>query len=136
VIDAATPLLRAVRNMANVMKDLRQSLPDDREVLAIRDMSVEAERAADLLLADAKSSLDFLIAKNASRQALESQKAANEARKLNRLAALFFPLVTLASFFGMNAPSEVLSYPGSLWVIVIGLLLGGVLWMLLGKKGE
>jgi Mg2+ and Co2+ transporter CorA len=134
VIDSATPLLRAVRNMASVMKDLRIALPNDRDVLAIRDMSVEAERATDLLLADAKSSLDFLIAKNASRQAIEAQKAANEARKLNRLAALFFPLVTLASLFGINAPREVFSYPGTVWVIIIGLLLGIILWLLLGKK--
>jgi len=136
VIDAATPMLRAVRNMANVMKDLRNALPNDREVLAIRDMSVEAERATDLLLADAKSSLDFIIAKNASKQAIEAQKATNEAQKLNRLAALFFPLVTLASLFGMNAPSEVLGFPGSFVVILAGLILGGILWMVLGKKGE
>lgn len=136
VIDSATPLLRAVRNMGVVMKDLRNALPNDRDILTIRDMSVEAERATDLLLADAKSSLDFIIAKNASRQAKEAQKTAYEAQKLNRLAALFFPLVTLASLFGMNEPREVLGFPGIFWVMAIGLILGGVLWSVLGKKSS
>ncbi len=68
------------------MKDLRKALPDDHEVLTIHDMSVEAELATDLLLADAKSSLDFIIVKNASKHAIEARRAANEAQKLNRLA--------------------------------------------------
>ncbi len=67
-------------------------------------------------------------------QAKESKKAAREAQKLNRLAALFFPLVTLASLFGMNPPSEVMEHGGVYVVIVLGLIMGGLLWVILSKK--
>jgi len=134
VIDIAAPIQRAVRGLARVMQDLRVALNNDREVLIMRDTAVALESATDLLIADAKSTLDFLAAKNAMVQAKESAKAAKEAQKLNRLAALFFPLVTLASIFGMNPPSEVLGSNGSFMVIVIGLLMGGLLWIILSKK--
>ncbi|GAA5496903.1 hypothetical protein Rhal01_03091 [Rubritalea halochordaticola] len=131
VIDQATPVLRAARNMLVVVQELRQTLKDDLKVLAIRDLAVAAERAADLLVQDAKSSLDFLIAKSAAQQADAAAKATKEAQKLNRLAAFFFPLMTLAAVFGMNRPSEILSY-GGVWVVCIfGLILGGIVWSVL-----
>ena len=134
VIDQAAPLYRAVRNVAAVMQELRTTLNSDREVLIIRDTALAAELSTDLLLADAKSTLDYVTAKNAMIQAKESKKAAREAQKLNRLAALFFPLVTLASLFGMNPPSEVLEHGGVYVVIVLGLLMGSFLWVILSKK--
>ena len=134
VIDEAAPLHRSVRGLARVMQALRETLKDDREVLNVRDMAVSMESSTDLLLADAKSTLDFVTAKNAMIQAKESAKAAREAQKLNRLAALFFPLVTLASVFGMNAPSQVLGASGSIVVIIIGLVTGALLWGILSKK--
>lgn len=134
VLDQAAPLYRAMRNLASVMQELRTALNTDREVLDIRDMALAAELSIDLVLADAKSSLEYLIAKNAMIQAKETAKAAKEAQKLNRLAALFFPLVTLASFFGMNPPSEILNYGGIYVVIISGLVMGGLLWIILSKK--
>lgn len=128
VIDQATPVLRAARNLLTVVQELRQTLKDDLKVLAIRDLAVAAERSADLLVQDAKTSLDFLIAKAAAAQADAAAKATKEAQKLNRLAAFFFPLMTLAAVFGMNRPSEMLSY-GGVWVVCLfGLILGGIVW--------
>ncbi len=136
ILDLAAPLQRAVRNMAAVVQELRTALNSDREVLNIRDLAVSTELAIDLLTADAKSSLEYLIAKNAMIQAKQAEKAAKEAQKLNRLAALFFPLVTMASLLGMNSPSKMLS-DGSVYAVVIfGLLLGGLLWVILSKKSE
>ncbi len=133
IIDEATPVLRAGRNMMSVIQELRQALPDDLQVLAIRDVAVGVERAADLLVQDAKSSLDFLIAKNSAEQAVAAAAATHEARKLNRLAAFFFPLMTLAAVMGMNRPSEVLAF-GGVWVVVtIGIVLGAIVWGVLGK---
>ncbi len=134
VIDEAAPLQRSVRGLARVMQELRETLKDDREVLNIRDAAVSLESSIDLLLADAKSTLDFVTAKNAMIQAKESAKAAREAQKLNRIAALFFPLVTLASLFGMNAPADVLASNGSILVILVGLAMGALLWTILSKK--
>ncbi len=134
VIDEVSPIQRSVRGLGRVMQQLRETLHDDREVLNIRDVAVSLESSADLLIADAKSTLDFMTAKNAMIQAKESAKAAKEAQKLNRLAALFFPLVTLASLFGMNAPTEVLGNNGSVVVILVGLIMGALLWIILSKK--
>ena len=44
------------------------------------------------MLQDAKSSLDYSIDKNVAAQAKDTQKAAQEAQKLNRLVAFFFLL--------------------------------------------
>lgn len=126
VIDAVTPVLRAGRHAAQVLSELRKALKDDLDILATRDMAVNMERNGDLLLQDAKSSLEYLIAKNAAAQAKDAQMAAKEAQKLNRLAAFFFPLMTLAAILGMNAPSTMLGN-GNIWlVVVIGLVLGGI----------
>jgi len=136
VIDQAAPLARAIRNVAIVMEELRLVLPSDREVLIIRDIAVAAERSGDLLLNDAKSTLDYVTAKNAMIQAKEAKTAAKEAQKLNRLAALFFPLVTLASLFGMNAPAKVMKEGSVYIVVIIGLLMGAMLWAILRKKAD
>lgn len=133
VIDQAVPALRAARNMAEVLQELRMALPDDGKVLTIRDSAVGVERSMDLLVQDAKSSLDFLIAKSASEQAAAAASAIEEARKLNRLAAFFFPLVTLAGIFGINRPSEVLSYNGLIALCAAGLALGALGWVLLRR---
>ena len=134
IIDQAAPLCRATRNLAIVIQELRSALSSDREVLMMRDTAVAAELSAELLLADAKSTLDFVAAKNAMIQAKQSKKAALEAQKLNRLAALFFPLVTLASLFGMNPPSEVLTHGGVYVVLVLAMIMGVILWSILSKK--
>lgn len=133
IIDEAAPILRASRNMLVVMQELREALPDDDQVLGIRDLAIDVERSMDLLLQDAKSSLDFLIAKSSAEQATAAAGATEEARKLNRLAAFFFPLMTLASVFGMNRPTEVMGYPGVYVVCALGLVMGAVVWKILRK---
>jgi hypothetical protein len=126
VIDAATPVVRAGRHVTQVMSELRKALRDDLDILATRDLAVNMERSGDLLLQDAKSSLEYMIAKNAAAQAKDAQKAAKEAQKLNRLAAFFFPLMTLAAVLGMNEPGEMLGNLNVWVVVILGLLLGVV----------
>lgn len=133
VIDEAAPAARAGRHVQQVLSELRKALPDDLEILAIRDLAVEVERAGDLLMQDAKSSLDFMIAKSAASQATEAMKAANEARKLNRLAAFFFPLMTIAAVFGMNKPSEILENSMIWGVVAVGLFLGSIVCSMLKR---
>lgn len=135
VIDEATPIVRAGRLLAQVISELRKALRDDLEVLSIRDQAVNMERSGDLLLQDAKSSLDFMIAKNAVAQAKDAQKSAKEAQKLNRLAAFFFPLMTIAAVFGMNRPGEILANGGIIVIVILGLVLGAIVQASL-KKSE
>jgi len=136
VIEQGAPLLRAARNMMAVLQELRETLEDDLEVLAIRDTAIKAERAADLLMQDAKATLDFLVASSAAKQAEQATQAATEAKKLNRLAAFFFPTVTLASVFGMNEPSTVLAHASVWGVLAIGIVSGAVLWAVLRFAGS
>lgn len=136
IIDEVTPLLRAGRNMMQVIQELRQSLSDDQQLIVIRDQAIDVERSSELLLQDAKSSLDYLIARNSSEQAEAAAAATYEARKLNRLAAFFFPLATLATVFGMNPPSEVVQLNGVWIVVAVGLITGLIVYGLLcaGRK--
>ena len=134
VIDEATPVARAGRHLAQVICELRKALRDDLEILSIRDQAVNMERSGDLLLQDAKSSLDFSIAKNTAAQAKDAQMAAQEARKLNRMAAFFFPLMTIAAVFGMNRPSEVLVNGGIIAIVILGFVLGALVQASLNKS--
>ncbi len=119
--------------MLTVLEELRDALPEDRDVLAIRDLAVSIERGADLLVQDAKTSLDFLVAKSASSQANAAASATEEARKLNRLAAFFFPLLTLTSICGMSQPSKVMGFTGVWIVLLLGLAMGLIVSIALRK---
>lgn len=136
VIEAATPIHRAARNMMLVLQKLREALPDDQQILAIRDLGVEAEIASELLVSDAKSALDFSIALSTARQADASYDAAIEAQKLNRIAACFFPIATLAAIFSMNRPGIVLGHFGYYIVIFGGLILGLLTWSIVIQKNH
>jgi Mg2+ and Co2+ transporter CorA len=78
--------------------------------------------------------MDFSIAESAANQAISAEEANKEARRLNRLAAFFFPLVTLVSIFGMNPPSRVMEYGGFWGTCIIGSLLGFIVFLLVAKK--
>ena len=78
------------------------------------------------MLQDAKSSLDYSIDKNVAAQAKDTQKAAQEAQKLNRLVAFFFPLMTIAAVCSMNQPPEILANGGMILSVILALVLGGL----------
>lgn len=133
------PLQRSTRNMAEVLQAARQALPDETRMINMRDQAVDLERGIELIAADAKAGMDFTIAEAASQQAASAEMAGQEARRLNRLAAFFFPLATLVAVFGMSPPSEVISYPHSWVVILSGIVLGLVVYSLVSarpRKGE
>lgn len=120
------PLLRSTRNLHAVLQEAREKRPDERRLINLRDRAVDLERAIDLLAGDAKAGMEFSLAENAEEQSRFAHEAAMEARKLNRLAALFFPLATLAAVFGINPPSEVLASPGAWTVIGAGVIAGWI----------
>jgi Mg2+ and Co2+ transporter CorA len=93
-------------------------------VITLRDQAADLERAIELVAADAKAGMDFTLAESASQQAASAEVANLEARRLNRLAAFFFPLATLVAVFGMNSPEEVCKSSGFWVVLGIGIVLG------------
>jgi Mg2+ and Co2+ transporter CorA len=119
-----TPLLRATRNQSIVFQEARAARPDDRQLINLRDKAGDLERAIELVGGDAKAGMEFSLAQNTEEQSEFAHIANQEARKLNRLVALFFPLATLVAVFGMNEPSQVLSMHGFWTVVAIGILSG------------
>lgn len=118
------PLQRATRSMLEVIQAARLALPNDTRIITLRDQASDLERAIELVAADAKAGMDFTLAESANQQALAAEVANHEARRLNRMAAFFFPLATLVAVFGMNPPEEIYQSPGFWMVLGSGTVLG------------
>lgn len=89
-----------------------------------------------LVAVDAKSGMDFTLAESANQQAISAEIANREARRLNRLAAFFFPLATLVAVFGMNPP-EMLYRNMNFWIVLCaGILLGAVVYAAVGTSSR
>ncbi len=128
------PLQRSTRNMLDAIQATRQALPDDTRIINMRDQAADLERGIELVAADAKAGMDFTLAESANQQALSAEVANREARRLNRLAAFFFPLATLVAVFGMNPPEHVYRN-SSFWVVLgAGVLLGLIVFTLVAAR--
>ena len=102
VLEQLAPLHRSARNMYQVLQDARKSFPDYGDLIDVRDRAYAIERTADLLYSETKNSLDFLIARRAEEQALASNRMAAASHRLNMLAAMFFPILTLTAIMGVD----------------------------------
>lgn len=136
VMRAINPLLRSARNLLAVTEEARKARPSERRLIVLRDAAVEVERGADLLANDARAGMEFSLAESGEQQAQSARQSNDEARRLNRMVAFFFPLATLVAFFGMSDPAEVLQMPGVWLVVIVGILLGLGVRMMLGGRRE
>lgn len=128
------PLQRSSRNLLEAMQATRQALPDDSRIITLRDQAADLERGIELVAADARAGMDFTLAESANQQAISSEAANQEARRLNRLAAFFFPLATLVAVFGMNPPEHVYR-SSSFWAVLgAGILLGLIVFLLVSVR--
>lgn len=137
VIEELIPLHRSAENMYLAMQSARESQPEDLRLIDCRDQAYEIFRSSDLLLNDCKAAMDYAIAKRAEEQARYSFELAASANRMNTLIAIFLPLATLSSIFGMNLTHgyENRFQPfGFFGVIVFGLVLGLALKHLLLNK--
>jgi Mg2+ and Co2+ transporter CorA len=128
------PVQRSTRNMAEVLQEARQALPDETRMINMRDQAVDLERGIELIAADAKAGMEFTMAESASQHAISAMEASQEARRLNRLAAFFFPLATLVAVFGINSPNEVLGYPSFSTVVISGIVLGLIVYCIVSVR--
>ena len=128
------PLTRTSRNLVQALEQVLAIDPDDREIRGYRDRAKEIERAADLLNADGRVTLEFWRAERAEEQALSAARLNRIAFRLNLLAGFFLPLVALGGLFGMNVDLPEFVKP-LFWVILSGgLLVGTVLLWLVGHQ--
>ncbi len=130
LLDGLAPLMRASRNLHEVLQEARKTAPELRQLIDLRDRAYEVSRTAELLYQDAKNSMDVAVVRRAEEQAEASHKMSVSAHRLNRMAAFFFPLATLGAVFGTTL-TENWSWSGSagpfLLFVLIGILAGPML---------
>jgi hypothetical protein len=134
LIRHAAPLARTTRNFYHALADAVNFAPRDRLLRHAKDRAHEIERAAELLHADARVTLEFMRAESAEEQARSSEQLARLGYRLNLLAGFFLPLVALGGLMGMNVelPSFV---NGAFWFIFFGgLIMGGLILFIVGYK--
>ncbi|MBN1672758.1 MAG: hypothetical protein JXR37_17070 [Kiritimatiellae bacterium] len=102
LLEALTPLTHAAKGLAATMQAARELIPEDSELIDLRDLAGAADNDLELLYTDARNALDFAIAKRGEEQSELGQQAVLTGHRLNILAAIFFPLMAVSGIFGMN----------------------------------
>ena len=127
ILQITAPLLRSVRNMHIALQQAREAFPNDRNIIVARDQAGDLERGVELLHADAKNGMEYMIARQAEEQAENSEQLLKAGHRLNLLIALFLPLTALGSAFGMNFKHglEGIQSPVLFWAtLIFGLVVG------------
>lgn len=99
LLEELSPVLRAARNMQQVLEEARKAVPEDRDIIDFRDRAYEIARTAELLYGDAKNAMDVAVVRRAEEQAVASNRMAVAAHRLNVLLAMFFPIATMSAMF-------------------------------------
>src|SRR5262249_23314046 len=99
LLQAIAPLHRTARHLHATLQEARELVPEDRDLINLRDQVGEVERALELLHGDVKNRLDFTVAHHAEQHAQRTYDMAVAAHRLNLLAALFFPVATLSTIY-------------------------------------
>jgi hypothetical protein len=141
LLRAIAPLHRTARNLHATLQHARDLVPEDRDLINLRDQVGEIERAIELLHGDAKNGLDFTVAHLVEQQADRAYEMAVAAHRLNLLAAIFFPVATLSAIytavFGMFQAhgDQGWSTPALFYALLgVGLVCGVVLARLIARK--
>lgn len=129
VLQAVAPLHRTARNLHGTLQQAREMLPSDRDLINLRDRAGEVERSLELLHVDAKNALDFTVARETEEQTQRSYDMAVASHRLNVLVALFFPIATVSTIFGMNLRHGLEQYnsPIAFWGVIAASFIAGML---------
>jgi hypothetical protein len=137
LLEGMTPLRLAVTNLHDAFQAAREGIPDDPNLIDLRDWAYETERTLDLLYENTKNAMNFSMARRAEEQTQLSISALESSDRLNILAAVFLPITAISSVFGMNLVSGVeQSHLITLWsVLVVGIVLGFAVrrWVVKGR---
>jgi Mg2+ and Co2+ transporter CorA len=138
ILESISPLNRASTNLHNALQTARDHVKDDRFLIEMRDMSYEISRNFELLLTDTKHALDYRVAMHTEMHAEHAERMALAQHKLNVLAAITFPLIAIATIFGMNMISGLETHhPVLFWsVLCIALFAGffSLSWVIKSKN--
>ena len=136
IMQEVQPILRSTRHVLDVLQAARQARKDEASLIGFRDEAVSLERGVELISGDAKAGMDFSMAKAAQEQSEAAHRSSMEARRLNRLAAFFFPLATLVSFFSMSDAGQVLGTFSNWVVAALGVVFGILVLGLVTRSGS
>jgi hypothetical protein len=137
VIEKVLPLKRATQNLLLVLEEARKLVPDDRDLINLRDQAYDLSRTAELLYEGAKNGLDLAQTKRAEDQARSSHEMASSAHRLNLLVSFFFPLATLTALFGMQLDSGLEKFQPPLpflTVLTVAIVAGIIISLVIGSK--
>ena len=134
VLRHSGPLARSTRNLVLAMEQTLAADPENREIRAHRDRARELERAADLLNADARITLEFWQAERSEEQSHASARLGKIAFRMNLLAGFFLPLMAFSSLFGMNVKIPGFMEPLFWAILVVGIGTGALLLWLVGRQ--
>ena len=123
LLETLVPIHRAVKNLAKTLKEARRLVEQNSFILEMRDWAEELYRSYEMLLADSKLALEFRIAQKTEEQVEKANHALNAQNKLNTLAAFTFPIMSVATVFGMNLQHGLETQPNR---IFWGVLCGGI----------
>ncbi len=118
LVYAAGPMLRTARNMHRTLQEARDAAKGDRDLITVRDLAGDAERAFELIHAHAQEGLDYTIARRAEEQARDAQHMLEASHRLNMIAAVFLPVTAVATLLGMNLRHGLEDWPAPMtfWV--------------------
>lgn len=137
ILEGINPLRMATKNLYSTLQDAREGIPDDRNIIDMRDWAYEIDRSLDLLYENAKNALDFNLARRAEEQTKLSLASVRASNRLNILAAIFYPLTAISCIFGMNLTSGLeSSHFVWFWLVTITAIGMGILvrgWVIKGK---
>ncbi len=102
VMEIEIELKYSTNNLHKTLQQAREMIAGDKDIIDFRDRTGEIEYNANMLFADTRNELDFAIVKRNDEQTRNSHHMARSAHRLNVLAALFFPIMTICAVFGMN----------------------------------
>lgn len=133
ILDRIAPLLRTANHQHQVLQEARKAVPDDRDLIIHRDRSYHILRTAELCQESVKNGLESALARKTEEQADAAHRMSVAAHRLNLLAGFFFPVLTLASIFGMGLLEIDPDYRVFVFAVlmIVGLLTGCILtWFL------
>lgn len=126
ILESTLPISRAAKNQATALQTARESLPEAREIISLRDMASDIERAAELVYTDAKNALDYQIARQGEEQSRLSHELSEAGHRLNLLAALFLPLSVIGGLFANSLHTGLEDAPSWVfWMMIASALLLG-----------
>jgi hypothetical protein len=121
VIDSLIPLARSTANTKLALQSAREALGNDAFIITMRDRSVDIARGFELLLADARLALEYRVARNTEEQIRAAEIGNRAQQKLNILAAVAFPIMTVSAVFGTNLRSGLENLPIlAFWLVFAG----------------